>query len=76
MWLFKEKTDLKTYEERIKTLELKVFKLESEVLSTILDQKIMRDKVLRKIQFKRPEEEEEKTEESKDLYNGVLVKAR
>lgn len=60
--------------ERIKKLESKYNTLSAEMLDTTLSVNIMRDKVLRKIQFKREQEEEEETpKKAKDLYNGVLI---
>jgi hypothetical protein len=61
----------KTSDERISKLESRILKVESDLLAVILDQKIIRDKVLRKIQFKHTEEEQ--PEETKDLYSSVLL---
>ncbi len=60
-----------TFEKRLSKLESEVKSHSSDIFSLFMDQKMLRDKVLRKIQFKREEEQEEKP---KDLYNGMLLK--
>ncbi len=58
-----------TLKKRISELEQRVNKLDNDYLAIIMEQKMLRDKVLRKIQFKT-----EPTEEPKDLYNGMFLK--
>lgn len=53
---------LKTYEKRLIDVENAINRLNSEVLSVTTDQKIIRDKVLRKIQFKKEVSNEEETQ--------------
>jgi len=73
-WKRTVKVDESLPDERIKLLERKIMKLEAEQLDIITSLAVIRDKVLRKIQFKRLKTEEEEEEESKkDPYNGVLV---
>lgn len=64
----------KTLQKRIEELENRTTKLESDFLAVLLDQKVLRDKVLRKIQFKREPETEQEEEKPKDLYNGMLIR--
>ena len=69
----KEENVPKTYESRLNSIESRILKVESEILAVTIDQKIIRDKVLRKIQFKREEEEET---DKIDPYRGVLIPER
>jgi len=70
MWLFKTKETnekvQKTYEERLLTCETEIRKLKSENLGFATDIDVIRNKVLRKIQFKRPIEQEEE-----DNWGGI-----
>lgn len=59
-----------TFEEEIKLLKSRVILLESQILDVATAQNILRNKVLKKIQFKNPKDDEE---DSKDLYNGMLI---
>jgi len=59
-----------TEKEEISKLKARINRIEAEVLDIATAQEIIRNKVLRKIQGKRPIEEEE----TKDLYNGMLIK--
>lgn len=73
MFFFKKKEENlpETSLERLKRLDSKVVRLEAEVLELYTAIDIIRNKVLRKIQFKKEPEKEEK---DKDLYSGVLLK--
>lgn len=68
---FTKENEPQTSKKRLLELEERVSKLESDILSVTLDQKTLRDKVLRKIQNKISKTEEE--EKPKDLYNGMLL---
>lgn len=59
-----------TEKEEISKLKARINRIEAEVLDIATAQEIIRNKVLRKIQGKRHVEEEE----TKDLYNGMLLK--
>jgi len=63
MVLFKKLFDavnvIKTYEQRLINAENSINRLNSEVLSVATDNKTLRDKVLRKIQFKKPQQDDE-----------------
>ncbi len=70
MWFKRKEIDIETFNKRLISVENAIIKLNSEILGVTVDQKLIRDKVLRKIQFKKePEEEEERL----DPYKGVLV---
>ncbi len=74
MWIFnKKKTekDPETLLERVSRLEKRITRVEAENLDLMTAISILRDKVLRKIQFKNPKEEPEA--ESKDIYKGMLI---
>lgn len=58
-----------TLEERLKRMEGRITLLEAETMDLATAHNIIRNKVLKKIQFKKVEEEEEK----KDLYNGMFI---
>ena len=58
--------------ERLDRLEKKMTRLSAEMLDVMTSVQILRDKVLKKIKFKRGDEKDE--DESKDLYNGMLIK--
>ena len=61
MWhLFNKAEVSETLEARMKILESKVIRLDSEVLELMTAIDIIRNKVLRKIQFRKEEEEEGK----------------
>lgn len=65
MRIFGKKESVKpTYDERLATLEELCSKLKREVVSNSMDLDTLRDKVLRKIQHKRKQEDE--TENSND----------
>jgi len=70
LWFIKKNVEL-TSTERLKKLEHRLSLLEAEVLDIATAQNIIRNKVLKKIQFKNPKEEEE---QPKDLYSSVLLK--
>ena len=57
--------------DRVSAVEKRLSRLEAEILDVATAQDIIRNKVLRKIQSRKAPEEEE---ESKDIYNGVLIK--
>jgi len=60
MGIFFNKKPVKaTYEERLATLEIEFSKVKREVISCVMDIDTLRDKVLRKIQKKRKDNEEE-----------------
>lgn len=59
--------------ERVSKLEKRLTRVEAEILDVATAQDIIRNKVLRKIQSKKSEVDEEET---KDLYNGVLIKEK
>lgn len=62
----------KTFESRIVSIERRLGEIESQILAITIDQKMVRDKVLRKIQFKHTEEEEQQP----DPYKSVLIPDR
>ena len=64
-----EKVDL-TLEMRVSKLETRLSLYEAEILDLATAQNIIRNKVLKKIQFKNPKEDEDKP---KDLYSGMLI---
>lgn len=72
LW-FKRKENVKTTLEsdEYRELKVKLVKLESEILGIITAQDLIRDKVLRKIQYKRKDVEEE--EENKNEWGGIPV---
>jgi len=57
--------------DRVSAVEKRLSRLEAEILDVATAQDIIRNKVLRKIQSRKVPEEEQ---ESKDIYNGVLIK--
>ena len=59
--------------ERLDRLEKKMTRLSAEMLDVMTSVQILRDKVLKKIKFKRGDEKDE-DEQPKDLYNGMLIK--
>jgi hypothetical protein len=75
LWFNKdtEKVD-ETLLGRIKKLENRLQSIEAEILDIATAQNIIRNKVLKKIQFKNPKDDEEEEEKPKDLYNGVLLR--
>jgi len=73
LW-FKPKNVELTSNERIKKLEHRLTLIESEILDIATAQNIIRNKVLKKIQFKNPKIDEEEEDKPKDLYNSVLLK--
>lgn len=62
-----------TYDERLRKIETRINLLSAEILDIATAQTIIRDKVLRKIQFKKAPEEEEDT---KNTYSSVLLPER
>jgi len=60
---------LPTFSERLQRLESRQTRLEADILDLATAINIMRDKVLRKIQFKKEEEEPK----AKDIYAGMLI---
>lgn len=71
MGLFTKKNVEPTNEERIRKMEHRLNLLEAEILDLATAQNIIRNKVLKKIQFKNPKEDDE--DSSKDLYKGMLL---
>jgi len=61
------KDDITILEDSIKKMQTRLTRLEAEILDVATAQDIIRNKVLRKIQFKKPSEEEE----SKDEWGGI-----
>lgn len=59
-----------TFLLRLEKLERRVMRSEAEILELITSHDIIRNKVLRKIQGKRPKDEEE---EQENLNNKVLL---
>jgi hypothetical protein len=57
-----QNNDIIALKKKINELESTITLMKSEILSVTVDQKIIRDKVLRKIQFKKPQEEEQEEE--------------
>lgn len=58
------------FRERVKRIDIRLTRLEADILDLATAQNIMRNKVLRKIQFKKEEEEEENP---KNPYSHVLL---
>lgn len=67
LWFKKENEEI-TLLERVKKLEAKVARQDNEILDLVTATDIIRNKVLRKIQFKKIEKED-----SKEPYNGMLL---
>jgi len=57
--------------ERLKKVETRLNLIEAEILDVATAQEIIRNKILRKIQYRKKELEGE--ESPKDLYNGILL---
>lgn len=70
LWFTKKNEDL-SLNQRIKKLESRLQVVEAEILDVATAQNIIRNKVLKKIQFKNPKNDEE---EEQDPYNSVLLK--
>ncbi len=70
MWFKRQENVSANLIKRVSEHEAELAQLRSHLLGVEMDIKSLRDKVLRKIQNKKPEEEEEK---GKDLYNGMLI---
>ena len=64
-----ENVDL-TLKEEIDKLKTRLTKVEAEILDVATAQDVIRNKVLRKIQSKKPAEDEEETQ---NIYNKVLI---
>ena len=62
-----------TSKEALRRLEIRLTRVEAEILEVATAQDIIRNKVLRKIQHKKEDEEEDN---AKDLYNSVLIKEK
>ncbi len=58
-----------SFSQRLLRIESRLTLLEADILDLGTAQEIIRNKVLRKIQGKKPEEEEK----AKDLYGGMLL---
>lgn len=69
----KEKVE-ETSSERLSKLEKRLTRIEAELLDLAVAQDTIRNKVLRKIQFKKEKEEEE--DKPQDLYSKVLIPER
>jgi len=61
-----------TSPERLAKLEATVVRLDAEILDLVVSMETMRNKVLRKIQFKKEEPEEPK-KEKESFYSSVLL---
>ena len=72
MWFHTKQNDDLTLTKRIAKVESRLTSIEAEILDLATAINIIRNKVLKKIQFKNPEKEEE----SEDLYNGMLLKSQ
>ena len=75
-WLFSKKQPEnvpETYELRLKKLESKLIATQAEVLELYTAIDIIRNKVLRKIQYKKEEKEEEKPEETPNNPFASLI---
>ncbi len=70
LWFKTEKNVEMTSNERLKKLEHRLTLLEAEILDIATAQNIIRNKVLKKIQFKNPKDDDK---DPKDLYNGILL---
>ncbi len=70
MWLFNKEEEEQTLKKRVFELEDSVREHRREITGLYMDIKDLRDKVLRKIQYKK----EVKEEETKDIYSGMLLK--
>ena len=62
--------------ERVETLEIRLKKCENEIFGLIAEQELLRNKVLRKIQFKRKKEEEDFEEEDTENAQNGLIKSK
>lgn len=67
----REENDVSAIESRLIKAESRIAKLESDLMGVVVSVDTIRNKVLRKIQFKKEEEEEES-----DRYKGMLVPER
>jgi len=56
-----------TYQEQLKRMQVRITKLEAETLELMTALDIIRNKVLRKIQFKKEDKEEEET----NTWSGI-----
>lgn len=65
-----------TFSERLAKLEARYTRIEANLLDLATAQDIIRNKVLRKIQPKKYEDDEESEKKPKDLYNSVLLPER
>jgi hypothetical protein len=63
-----------TLEQQIKKIESRVLLLESETLDLATAHNILRNKVLKKIQFKNPKDDEKDSDSPENLYSKVLLK--
>jgi len=69
LWFTKKEENVsQSLIKRVVELENRVLSLESQILSVQMDQKVIRDKVLRKIQFKKDE-----SDTPQDIYKGMLI---
>ena len=71
MLFFKKKNIDFTESERLHKLEIRMNLYEAELLDLQVAQSILKDKILKKIQIKKPTNEEN----PKDLYGGMLLVA-
>lgn len=70
LWFNKrELKDDETCLDKIKRIESRITRMEAEILDVATAQDIIRNKVLRKIQYKQDEKEEVK----EDKYKGILL---
>lgn len=69
LWFTKKDKDVEqTLRIRVSELETQCFQLERKIIELQVDQKFLRDKVLRKIQFKK-----EESDTPQDIYKGMLI---
>ncbi len=66
----KEQNVPETWEKRLDNLQERLRSAEMTLLDVVSDQKALRDKVLRKIQFKNPKKDDD---EEEDLNKRVLL---
>jgi len=68
-----EKNVEPTIEERLRGIEARINRLSAEILDIATAQEIIRNKVLKKIQFKRATDPDDDPKSEKDLYGGMLL---
>lgn len=75
LWFSKKKPEIVEYTtaQRLSRIEARVTNVEAQILDLATAQNIMRNKVLKKIQFKNPKEDEEEAPKREDLNSKVLL---